>query len=62
MHAEPTASATSGNVAADATGPKSKSKGEKRDWLVVVDDKKAEDLFSPKSADVIRLLKKRKAK
>jgi hypothetical protein len=62
MPAEPTASAISGKVAADATGPKSKSKREKRDWLVVVDDKKAEELFSRKSADVVRLLKKPKVK
>mmetsp|Transcript_14173 Transcript_14173/g.25693 ORF Transcript_14173/g.25693 Transcript_14173/m.25693 type:complete len:575 (-) Transcript_14173:72-1796(-) len=62
MPTEPTASPISGYVAADATGPKSKSERKIRDWLVVVDDEKAEELFSPKSADVIRLLKKQKVK
>eukprot|EP00978_Attheya_sp_CCMP212_P047502 scaffold421475_cov75-Attheya_sp.AAC.1 len=62
MPTEPTASAISGNVAPDATGPKSKSERKKCDWLVVVDDKKAEELFSQQSADVVRLLKKPKVK
>eukprot|EP00978_Attheya_sp_CCMP212_P037496 scaffold177344_cov42-Attheya_sp.AAC.1 len=51
MPAEPTASAISGNVAADATGPTSKSERKNRDWLVVVNDKNAEQLFTPQSAD-----------
>lgn len=60
MPAEPTAAAVFGGVPPDATGPKSKSTRRKRDWLVVVDDVKAEELFSSESANVIRLLKKAK--
>ena len=56
MPAEPTASAISGGVTPAATGPTSESKRSKRDWLVVVDAQKAEELFSRKSAHVVRLL------
>jgi hypothetical protein len=58
MPAKPTKSAVDGMVAPEATGPKAKNQGKKRDWLVVVDDMNSEDLFSQKSNDLRKLLKR----
>lgn len=58
MPAKPTKFSVDGMVARDATGPKAKNQWKKRDWLVVVDDTNSEDLFSQKSNDLRKLLKR----
>ena len=60
MPAKPSSSASTGVVASGATGPIPTKKGKKRDWMIVIDDNEAGELFSAKSADLVRLLKRKK--